>query len=331
MADDVNVPKIGKVDKKILVPIVVAAGGFIGYRYWKARQSVGTGDEVAVDPGFEDMSGGLGPGVTRPGNDYGLPADDTSGATTGGFRGTTNSQWTEYVSDRLQQDGRWTYSVIAVALGNFLTAKPTTSEQQQIVQAAIGIAGYPPVSGYGLVTGGNTSITVAPTGVTATATPTAMKVSFAPVAGASSYNVYRSNSTGATNVATGTGASSPIDVVGLSPATSYSVQVAAVSASGQIGPKSSPINVKTPGVKMATPPKPGVSNVTATTAVLTTTPVTYATAYKWYVSGRLVASTPTPSWTATLMKPKTAYTAAVAAQSSGGTSPVSAKTSFKTR
>lgn len=332
MADDLNVPKVGKVDKKILVPIVVAAGGFIGYRYWKARQSVGTGDEP-VDPGFEDMSGGLGPGVTRPGNDYGLPDDSGSGSgsASGGFRGTTNSQWSEYVSDRLQQDGRWTYSVIAVALGNFLTSRPTTSEQQQIVQAAIGIAGYPPVSGYGLVSGGNTSITVAPTGVTATTTPTAMKVSFAPVAGAASYNVYRSNSTGATNVASGTGASSPIDVVGLSPATGYSVQVAAVSASGQIGPKSSPINVKTPGVKMATPAKPSVSNVTTTTAVLTAQPVPYATAYKWYVSGRLVGTTPTPSWTATLMKPKTAYTAAVAAQSSGGTSPVSASTSFKTR
>jgi hypothetical protein len=158
-----------------------------------------------------------------------------------------------------------------------------------------------------------------------------MKVSFAPVAGASSYNVYRSNTTGATNVATGTGTSSPIDVVGLSPATGYTVQVAAVSASGQVGPKSSPINVKTPGVKMATPSKPTVSNVTASTAVLATPSVPYATAYKWYVSGRLVGTSPGPSWTATKMTAKTSYTAAVAAQSSGGTSPISAKTSFKTK
>lgn len=326
---DLDVPKVGKVNKKIVVPIVVAAAAFVGYRYWKARQDVGTGEPV--DPGYEDMSGGLGPGQTRPAGDYGLPADPGTGTTAGGFHGTTNSQWTEYVSDRLQQDGRWSYSVIAVALGNFLTAKPTTAEQQQIVQAAIGIAGYPPVSGYGLVSGGNTAITVAPTGVSAVPTPTAMKVSFTPVAGAASYNVYHSNPTGATNVASGTGSSPPIDVVGLTPATGYTVQVAAVSASGQVGPKSNPINVKTPGVKMATPAKPTVSNVTATTAALATSPVSYATAYKWYVSGRLVGTTPGPSWTATKMTPKTAYTAAVAAQSSGGTSPVSAATSFKTK
>lgn len=330
MAEDVNVPKVGKVDKKVVVPIVAAAAAFVGYRYWKARQDVGTGD-APVDPGYEDMSGGLGPGVTRPGNDYGLPDDSGSGSTAGGFKGTTNSQWSEYVSDRLQQDGRWTYSVIAVALGNYLTAKPTTAEQQQIVQAAIGIAGYPPVSGYGLVSGGNTAITVAPTGVTASTTPSAMRVSFTAVPGAASYNVYRSNVTGATNVASGTGSGSPIDVVGLSPSTSYTVQVAAVSASGQVGPKSSPITVKTPGVKMATPSRPTVTNVTASTAALSTAPVTYATAYKWYVSGRHVGTTPNPSWTATRMKSRTAYTAAVAAQSSGGTSPVSAATSFKTK
>lgn len=330
MADDVNVPKVGKLDKKYVVPIVAAAVAFVGYRYWKARQDVGTGDAPA-DPGYEDMSGGLGPGVTRPDNDYGLPDDTGTGAATSGFRGTTNSQWTEYVSDRLQQDDRWSYSTIAVALGNFLTAKPTTTEQQQIVQAAIGIAGYPPVSGYGLVSGGNTAITVAPTGVTASTTPSAMRVSFTPVAGAASYNVYRSNTTGATNVASGTGASSPIDVVGLSPSTSYTVQVAAVSASGQVGPKSSPITVKTPGVKMATPSRPSVTNVTTSSAVLTTASVPYATAYKWYVSGRHVGTTPNPSWTATKMKSKTSYTAAVAAQSSGGTSPVSATTPFKTK
>lgn len=329
MAEDVNVPKVGKMDKKIVVPIVVAAAAFIGYRYWKARQDTGTG--APVDPGYEDLSGGLGPGQTRPAGDYGLPTDPGTGTTTGGFHGTTNSQWTEYVSDRLQQDGRWTYSVIAVALGNYLTAKPTNSDQQQIVQAAIGIAGYPPVSGYGLVSGGNTSITVAPTGVRAVPSATAMNVSFSPVAGAASYNVYHSNTTGASNVASGTGTGSPISVVGLSPATSYTVQVAAVSASGQVGPKSSPITVRTPGVKMATPTKPSVSSVTASTAVLATHSVPYATTYKWYVSGRLVGTTPGPSWTATKMTGKTPYTAAVAAQSSGGTSPISAATSFKTK
>jgi len=329
MADDVDLPKVGKVDKKILVPILVAAGGYVAYRYWKARQDV---TDAPVDPGFEDGSGGLGPGVTRPDNSYGLP-DDTgdSGNSTGGFRGTTNSQWSEYVSDRLQQDGQWTYSVIAVALGNFLDDKPLTSQQQDIARAAIGVAGYPPVGYHQIISGGNTAITVAPTGVSATTSPSAMKVSFTPVAGATSYNVYRSNSTGATNVPSGAGSSSPIDLVGLSPGTTYTVQVAAVSASGQVGPKSAAITVKTPAVKMLTPPKPTVSNITTSSAVATTKSVPYATGYKWFVNGKLLNTTAAPSFTITKMTSKHSYTVAVASMSSGGVSPVSAATSFRTK
>src|SRR2546421_176650 len=121
MAENVDVPKVGKVDKKVIVPIVVAAAAFVGYRYWKARKDAAA---APVDPGYEDLSGGLGPGVTNPNPNVGLPDSSSSGTTTGGFRGTTNSEWSEFVTDRLQQDGRWSYSVIAVALGNFLSDKP---------------------------------------------------------------------------------------------------------------------------------------------------------------------------------------------------------------
>ena len=104
MADSVDVPKVGSVSKKTLFPILTAAAAFVGYRYWKARQDAAA---VPVDPGYEDMSGGLGPGVTRPNGDYGLPSDTSgSGTSTGGFSGTTNSQWSEWVSDRLQQNER---------------------------------------------------------------------------------------------------------------------------------------------------------------------------------------------------------------------------------
>lgn len=326
---DVDVPKVGKVNKKVLIPIVVAGGGYIAYRYWTARNA-GTGDPV--DPGMEDP--GTLPGVAgavKPDNSYGSSDGTGDTGNTGGFRGLTNSEWNDYVTTRLQQSDRWSYTTIAVALGNYLNGKPLSSEQQDIVNAAIGIAGYPPVGSHVIISGGNTPITVAPSGLSASATPTTISVAFSPVAGAVTYNGFRSNSTGATNNAQATSNSSPIQFTGLEPGTAYTIQIAAVSGSGAVGPKSASINVKTPGVKMATPSKPSVSSITASTAHLATTPVPYATAYKWYVSGRLVGTTPTPSWTATLMKGKTRYTAAVAAQSSGGTSPISATTSFTTK
>lgn len=327
---DVDVPKVGKVDKRVLFAIVGGAAAFVGYRYWKARQDVGDGE--AVDPGYEDA--GTLPGVAgavKPDNSYGS-GDGTGGggSSGGGFRGLTNSEWTEYVTDRLQQDGRWTYSTIAVALGNYLTAKPTTSEQQSIVQAAIGIAGYPPVSGYGLVGGGNTSITVAPSGVIATPTgPTTIRLTFPAVPGAATYNAYVAGS------ARGTASSAPLDITGLTPGTSYSIQLAAVSASGQVGPKSSVITAKTQGATMAKPGQPVISvNTGGGRITFKTGPVPHATRYDWYLNGKIFNSTSTPAVTHTSLKAKARYSPGVSVRAAGATGspgPLSITKSFTTK
>jgi hypothetical protein len=277
------------------------------------------------------MQGGLGPGQVRPDNGYGLPDDDDdSGASTGGFRGTTNSQWSEYVTDRLQQDGRWGYSVIAVALGNFLSDKPLSSDQQDIVRAAIGIAGNPPVGYHTIVPGGNTAITVAPTGVNASGTgPDKVRVSFVSVAGAATYNVYLNGSI------RGSGASTTVDVTGLSPATSYSVQVAAVSASGQVGPKSSTVTVKTPGAAMGKPSQPKITvNTGGGRVTFTTGTVPYATSYQWFLNGRLFNSTGSPAVTLTNLKTKARYSPGVSVRAmgpGGALGPLSITKSFITK
>lgn len=319
MAEDVKVPKLGKVNKKVLIPIVVAAGGYIGYRYWVARNDV-SGEPV--DPGMEDP--GMLPGVVgavKPDNSYGDGGtSDTGGSTGGGFRGTTNSEWTEYVSDRLQQDGRWSYSVIAVALGNFLDNRPLSSEQQDIARAAIGVAGYPPVGNHTIVSGGNTTITVAPTGVVATATgPTTIRLTFSPVAGATTYNAYVNGS------AQGTSVGSPLDITGLVPGTSYSVAVAAVSGSGTPGPKSSAVTAKTATAALGRPAQPqivsdsGDGRVTFKTAA-----APHATTYKWFLNGKIFNTTNTPAVTITQLKRKARYSPGVSVQVQGATGAPSA-------
>lgn len=330
MADDVNVPKVGKVNRKVMIPIVVAAAGFIGYRYWKARTSDGAGE--TVDPGMEDP--GTLPGVAgavKPDNSYGLSDGSGTGtAVGGGFRGTSNSAWTEYVTERLQQDGRWSYSVIAVALGNYLTARPTTTEQQSIVQAAIGIAGYPPVSGYGLVSGGNSAITVAPSGVVGTATsPTSISVAFPAVAGATTYNGYLNGGASASSTAAG----SPVVFTNLTPGTSYVIQVAAVSSSGGVGPKSSTVTVRTPAVSVGTPARPTVTvNTGGGRVTLTTSKVPYANSYRWFLNGKLANTTDGPAVTLTQLRPRTKYSVAVQADTSTGSpGKLSAAVSFTTK
>lgn len=324
---DVDVPKVGKVDKKTLFVILGGAVAFVGYRYWKARQDVGDGEPV--DLGYEDP--GTLPGVAgavKPDNSYGSGDGGTGGSTGGGFRGLTNSEWSEYVLDRLQTDGKWTHSTIAVALGNYLTAKPTSSEQQDIVRAAIGIAGYPPVSGYALVGGGNTAITVAPSGVIATATgPTTIRLTFPSVPGAATYNAYVAGS------ARGTSSSSPLDVTGLTPGTSYSIQVAAVSASGQIGPKSSVVTGKTQSAAMGAPAKPTVTLVQGNRVTFKTSTVPYATRYDWFLNGKIFNSTTGPAVTLTNLKNRARYSPGVSVRAGGptGTSKTTAATSFTTK
>ena len=316
MTDPIDVPKVGKVNKKVLIPIAAVAVGFIGYKYWQARQSVGTGDPT-TDPGYEDP--GTLPsvaGAVRPNGDYGSGAGDTTQA---GGAVTTNAQWSQQAASQLATgDGRWSYSDVLLALGLYLDNQPLTTAQQEIVRAARAAAGEPPVGTHSIIPGGNTPLTVAPSGVSATTTPSAMKVSFGTVPGAATYNVYRSNTTGATNVASGTGASSPIALVGLTPNTSYTVQVAGVTASGVVGPKSAAISVKTPGVKLSTPAKPTVSNITSSSATLTTKAIPFATSYHWWVAGRFVQTTDGPVWTATKMKSRTKYSASVQADTATG-------------
>jgi hypothetical protein len=317
MADDVEVPKLGKVPKRILIPIVVAGGGFVAWRYYQARGVTDAGDG-GFDTGFEDE--GVLPGVAgavRPDNDYGegnpVPSTDDFG-----FRGHTNAEWSQYATTQLSQSDRWSYSDIISALGNYLDRQPLSDLQQEIVRSAIAAAGPPPVDYYNIIPGGNTDLTIAPSGVTATATATSISVSFTPVAGAKSYNVYRSNTTNTTTVPHGTANSSPVALTGLTPNTSYSIRVAAVSSSGKVGPMSTAITVKTAAVNVARPYKPTVSNITNTSAVLTTKPVPFATSYQWYVQSILRGTTDGPTWTATRMKSRTRYRAQVRADTTTG-------------
>jgi hypothetical protein len=241
-----DLPGIGGVDKKIVVGVGAAVAAFVGWQYFRARQNAGA-DVPPADPGFEDA--GTLPGVAgavKPGGDYGLPDGDGSGGGGGsvddyGFRGTTNSQWTQYASAKLSQDDRWPYSTIVEALGAYLAGRPLTTAQQSIVQAAIAVAGAPPVGYHVVVPGGDVPILVAPAGVTATATAyNAITVRWTAVSGAAKYEVSGSGVT--TQTVTGTSAS----FTGLKDATSYGFQVRAVAAAGHKGPVSSTASASTP-------------------------------------------------------------------------------------
>lgn len=325
MADDVKVPKLGKMNKKVLIPVIAVAAAFVGWRYYQARNAAPATD-TPVDPGMEDP--GTLPGVVgavSPDNSYGSNTGGTGGSDPGQI--TTNDQWSRYAIEQLGSD-RWTNSEVAEALGNYLTGQPLTDAQQSIVRAAIGVAGHPPVGSPAIIPGGNVGLTVAPNAVTASGiTPTSAMINFIGVSGASTYRVYRSG----TSAAAGTGSSTPISLQGLTPGTSYTVTVSGVNGAGVEGPKSSPVTFKTVAAVAAKPTQPVVQSVSRDKASLHTNVVPGATSYKWFKNGKIVNSTPGPAIGLTSLTPNTTYSVTVqSVTNTGAVSPLSSARSFRT-
>ena len=330
MGDTIDLPKIGPVKKVPLFLIVGAGAAYVGWRWYSDRGS--SADDAAVDDGFGE--GEVLPTVpdAYTGQSVGIAGGDDSGdVSTGayGFNGSTNSQWTQYAATQLSLTGTYDYAEILTDLGQYLAGAPLTSDQVRVVQAALAVAGYPPQGSHPIVSGGDATITIAPGGLSGHAIgPDAVSLQWNPVAGADGYRIYRSGVTQAVGEAFSTSG----EVGGLTPNSSYSFQVAAHTSSGNIGPKSVSVTVKTSPLVLATPQTPTVSSITATTAQVTTKSVPGAESYLWYVNGVAHGHSDAPTYKVMGLKPKTKYTVTVDAdthtQSPGKQS---AKATFTTK
>ncbi|MEH0582546.1 fibronectin type III domain-containing protein [Streptomyces sp. B21-108] len=334
----VDLPGVGEVDRRVLLGVGGVAAAFLGWKYYQSRSAAAYDPEAApVEPGMEDA--GVLPsvsGAVSGDNSYGLPAGDgsNSGSSTDsyGFKGTSNSQWTQYAANQLSQGSdSWSYAAIVGALGKFVANRALTSGEQEIVQAAIAVAGYPPEGSHVIIPGGDVPVTVAPTGLKVTKTGNDyVNLSWSPVAGARDYRVYRSGA-GSSAQAAGAGSTT---VYGLQPNQSYSFQVAAVSMGGSVGPKSAGVTGKTTAVALKAPTGVKITSVTGSQATVSWTKVPGATSYKVYVNGQLKASpdgTASSSRISGLAK-KTKYTVTVRADTANQPDgPASSGASFTTK
>jgi hypothetical protein len=334
MAEDVEIPKVGKLPKKVLIPLAVGLAGFVAWRFWQARSGTGSdaGESTITDGEFGAVDSSI-PGVigaVSPTNSYGSGDSGNSSDGNDPTRFTNNSQWTDYVVGKLQQSETWSYTDIVTAIGLGLSGKPTTTAQQNILRAALAIGGQPPSGAITIVTGGNTSITVAPTGLAASSVTTdSAWLKWNAVPGATSYRVYRNG--GQDNVGTSNGTS--FHVTGLNPNTSYTFTVKALSSSMQEGPASSSVSVKTVAKTLTAPATPTINSALRTAAVASTSTVPNAERYRWYLNGSQIGTSDSPSrhTIAPLTAGKTyslAVRAEIANQPSG---PMSGSRSFTTK
>lgn len=329
MAEDVEIPKVGKLPKKVIIPLAVGLAGFVAWRFWAARNETSDGDSTITDGEFGAVDSSI-PGVVgavSPTNSYGSDSGATDDAGNDPTRFTTNAGWSNYVRSQLQ--GSYEDSAIVAALGNYLGSQPLSTDQQTIVRAAIAVGGYPPVGSFSIISGGNTALTVAPGNVhVQSVAERSAVIAFNPVAGAARYNVYRSGISA--NVGTSNG--SPITVSGLDSNKSYTVYVAGVSASGAVGPKSAGVTVKTKAYVLGKPSTPSVSGITKSTVQATTKTVSGADGYRWYINGGARGYSEAPTYKITGLSANKKYTVTVAADRTGqNPGPQSAGKSFTTK
>jgi hypothetical protein len=160
-------------------------------------------------------------------------------------------------------------------------------------------------------------------------TDTQIGMQWDPVAGASHYRIFRSD-LGSEPV--GDSQDTKFWARGLTPHKSYSFQVAAVSASGKVGPKSSAYKSTTKSVTLAKPGTPRVTAITRSGAHVSVTGVKGATGYLWYINGSERGHSDAPSQTLSGLKANTTYRIAVKADTATqAPGPLSGTATFKTK
>lgn len=310
---DITIPKVGSVPKAVVIPIAAVGLGYVGWRYYQSRQTAASDATSTISDGAFGAVDSSIPGVVgavSPTNSYGGDTGAT-GDTSNGQHGTTDAAWTNDVVTAFASAGSTTSGDdVLEALGKYLSNQPMTDAQKSIVQRAIAVAGYPYGSGaHTIVSGGNTALTVAPSGLKVDAvTQGTVHISFTPVPGATEYRAFRG-----VGVNVGASHGSPITIGGLQPSTSYTVTIQGLTASGVYSPSSAPITFKTAGYTLSKPATPTVSSIGKDSAVVKTVAVAHADGYRWWVNGVSHGYSEAPSYTLSSLKPNTKYTVTVAA------------------
>lgn len=250
--------------KEFGVPVwsigLVLAAGFILFMIIRNRRNAATADTADTSGGADpnaivdaqtDTADSIDPNTGVP---YSQSPSYPVGLTAQGTPAPqTNVQWSRLAFDEIVALGD-DPTLVTNALSKYLSGSTLSAAEQAVVNQALQAFGAPP-EGLIPVSVSTPAPVVTPTQPTGTVASAGLKapsgfvitaetrssstVVFNPVAGAASYNVYK----GSTVVASG--ARPPIIISNLQPGTKSTFTVAAVSATGTVGPKSGPFSATT--------------------------------------------------------------------------------------
>ncbi len=321
-----QVPAVGRVKKTYVIAGAAVVAGIVGYAWWRRGQAPADipayTEEDVISDGIADTAGGVAGGSANSGG----ASHDGSTAP------DTDAEWAQQANELL--GGLFEPGALSVALGRYLTHQSLTSDQANMVRATIGQLGYPPGGQYPLdtSTGATPSALTEPKSLRLWSSPKGttgtdwVAIEWNAVPGATDYRIYRGSGD-----SIGASTDTKHYVQGLRPGTSYTFTVAAV-AGGKEGPRSAPLTVKTKTVSLTKPATPTVSAITRTSVKLTTSKVTGADYYRWYITGADNAVSDGPTVTVTGLKPNTSYSVTVRADTStGAVGPESGRRTFRTK
>lgn len=188
MTEQVDVPAVGRVDKKWVIAGVAVVGAVVGYAWWKRRQGSAGPSSYAVDT----TSGSVGSGTG-----YVNPAPTPGPADSGASKPpATDPEWTQRAIAELGNIGV-DAGFASSALGKYLNHTALTADEADIVRRAWALLGRPPQSPlltYTLTssasTNGTSSTDLKPPALRITSLDRGgMRVNWEPVSGASGYAI----------------------------------------------------------------------------------------------------------------------------------------------
>lgn len=319
--------------KKISAPLAIAGGAavlYVGYRWYSARGD--SSEETTVLPPGEDY--GATGSATGTGYSY-IPTSSSDSTTeTDSSVISTNQQWSQAGVTYATSVG-YDPAASALALGKYLGTQPITKDEQNIVRVVLGAIGKPPTGGpYTVITDTSSSPSTftAPTALRAwdTTTTNQIGLQWNPVTGASGYRIFR---TDLGNEPIGDSSDTKFWVKGLQGNTTYRFQVAARTASGSIGPKSSVYTAKTKSAVLKAPTGVKIVSTTRDKATVKWNAVAGADSYRIYVNDVAHGSEDDRTqYTISGLSPNKSYKVTVKADAQNQTpGPVSSAVTAKTK
>lgn len=137
MAEDVELPAVGKVKREHLMVAGALTLGIVGAMWYRARAGGGGGEAPAVDP--SDMVGADREPMDPGGGSGSVDSTDPNVP-------DTNAEWTQAATEYLSNIG-YEPALVATALGKYLGRQQLAATEANVVRAAVGAFGPPPTGG----------------------------------------------------------------------------------------------------------------------------------------------------------------------------------------